>query len=229
MRNASGLFVAASVLVASAALAAPAAVAVAPGAFHHSAPLAADRAVRLDSVLGSIEATPSTDGKLDVVAAVKDGDASLARVVAREEAGGVAVCVLFPEDSPDDCRLDGVKRATRHGHDHAPTVDLIARVPKGVRLVAQSVNGAVRARGLTGNVRASTVNGDVVVETSGVAEATTVNGGISVVLGAPPRAPVAFTTTNGKVTLTLPAGTDADVEAETVMGSLSASFPIDVS
>src|SRR6185312_9358656 len=101
--------------LALAAPAAPAAPAVSPAAsFHYGAPLAADRAVRLDVVIGSIEATPSDDGRLDVRAVVKSGDAARARVVTREEAGGVAICVLLPEDAPEGCMLDG-----SHRHDHA--------------------------------------------------------------------------------------------------------------
>ena len=48
-------------------------------------------------------------------------------------------------------------------------VDFVVKVPAGVRLVARTVNGAVEASGLTGDVDAETVNGSVKIETSGVA------------------------------------------------------------
>ena len=234
-RTLAAIALAAAPLVPSSALAAtpassPAApVASTPAAFHYGAPLASGRIVRLDGIDVAIDATPSDDGKVDVRAVVREGDASRLRVVTREEEGGVAVCVLHVDESPEGCRVDGVTHASHHGgHDREPRVDLVARLPRGVRLLASSISGAVRARDLTGDVRVSTVSGDVAVSTRGVAEVTTVSGAIDASFGTAPRGNVAFTSTSGVVAVTFPAGTDADVEAMTVSGTLNAAFPMEI-
>src|SRR2546428_3662702 len=62
-------------------------------------------------------------------------------------------------------------------------VDFTVRVPDGVRFVAQQVNGGIDAGGLSGDIRAETVNGNVHVATRGLAEASTVNGSITPTIG----------------------------------------------
>jgi hypothetical protein len=197
--------------------------------FHYAGPVAAARTVRLNAFDGGITVSQSADGKLDVRAVAVDGDASRVRVISREEAGGVAICVLFADETPDDCRLNGVDRASSgNRHENGPTIDLVARVPAGVSLIAGTLNGAIHARGLSGDVHASTLNGDVEVSRGNVAEATTLNGNVTATFGrAPPAtARVALTTNNGNVKVSLPVGVDADIDASTIHGEITTSFPM---
>jgi DUF4097 and DUF4098 domain-containing protein YvlB len=102
-------------------------------------------------------------------------------------------------------------------------------VPAGVNLVARTVNGDVSVERLTGDVRASTVNGGVEVSTNGLAEASTVNGSIEARVGrADWRGAIDFSTVNGSITVTLPEGLDAEVTASTVNGHLQSDFPLRV-
>jgi hypothetical protein len=206
----------------------PGAVTIAEVAsFHYASPLAPPRTLRLSGSNGGITVSASTDGKLDVTAVARDGDASRIRVVTREEAGGVAVCVLFADESPDGCQLSGVDRShSGRGHHNEPTVDLVARVPAGVALTAGTLNGAIRARGMTGEVRATTLNGDVEVTGSNVAEATTLNGNVDATFGSVPTGRVELSTNNGNVRVSFPAGANADVEASTIHGEITTSFPM---
>jgi hypothetical protein len=217
---------AAFALVAVPAAASPPSVTVSEVAsFHYAAPLTAPRTVRLAGFNGGITVTPSTDGTLDVRAVAVDGDPARVRVIAREEAGGVAVCVLFADDSPDGCRMSGVDRSSSgKGHHNEPTVDLVARIPAGVSLTAGTLNGAIHARGLTGEVRATTLNGDVEVAGSNVAEATTLNGNVEAAFGKVPAGRVELSTNNGNVKVSFPAGANADVEASTVQGRSRRAF-----
>ena len=62
-------------------------------------------------------------------------------------------------------------------------VDFEVRVPAGVKLSAYTVNGEVEAFGLESDASIRTVNGDIEIETTGYAEAETVNGSIEAVVG----------------------------------------------
>jgi hypothetical protein len=209
----------------------PTPVASDPASFHYSSPLAAPKAVTLSGMNGGIRAEPSADGKLDVrVVLSGGGDASHYRVVSREEAGGVAVCVLDADESPDVCRVSGkVERRSQSSHHHEPSIDLVARVPAGVSLSASTLNGAIEARGLTGEVRAATLNGDVKVAASRVVSATTLNGSVDATFASAPVGSIELSTNNGDVRATFSGHIDADVEAETVHGDISTSFPMQIS
>jgi hypothetical protein len=212
-----------------------AAAAPAPGAptvsdvasFHWSGPLAAPRMLRLAGSNGGITVSAATDGKLDVHAVATDGDASRVRVVAREDAGGVVVCVLYADESPDDCQVSGVNRNHNGGNHHnEPTVALVARIPAGVALNAETLNGAIRAHGASADIHATTLNGDVDVSGGTVTEATTLNGNIDASFASAPTGRATFTTNNGNVKVKLPSGSNADVEVSTMHGEITASFPL---
>jgi hypothetical protein len=213
-------------------LAAPSLVVSEAAPFHYANTLAAPGGVRLASLNGGIDVSASSDGKLDVHAVVRGGDPSQVgqvRVIAREEAGGVAICILFTEESPDRCHLSGLTgQSSGMNHHNAPSVDLVARVPAGVSLFANSLNGAIHARGLTAEARVTTLNGDVEVTAGSVPEATTQNGSIDVTCAKPPTGSASFTTTNGNVKVTYPSALDADVEASTVNGEIKTSFPMTI-
>jgi hypothetical protein len=197
-----------------------------PTSFHLNAPLAAPKALRLYGFNGSIEATPSDDGRVDVRSVVRHGDASTARVVTRSEPGALVVCVLFADEPDSDCGADDDARHHESPNGEDARVDLVARVPRGVALVARSLNGDVSARDLSGDVDASTLNGDVKVSTTGTARASTLNGAVEAKFATPPVGPLSFESNNGDVRVTLPATSDATIEASTMNGELSSSVPM---
>jgi DUF4097 and DUF4098 domain-containing protein YvlB len=87
------------------------------------------------------------------------------------------------------------------------------------------------AEGLKADVRASTVNGSVRVTTTGLAEASTVNGSVYAQMGrADWTNDLEFSTVNGGITLILPNGKlDTDVRANTVNGDIETDWPLMVS
>jgi len=85
-------------------------------------------------------------------------------------------------------------------------VDFMVRVPAGVRLVANTVNGDIQAEGLRSDVQAGTVNGRLNIQTAGfVSNAATVNGDIE---------------------LDLPGDLNAEFHATMVNGQVDSDFPI---
>ena len=108
-------------------------------------------------------------------------------------------------------------------------VDFKVRVPAGVTFDANTVNGAVTARSLSGPVRAHTVNGTCDIETAQSGEASTVNGNVTARIGRVAAADrLDFSTVNGSITLRLPDRFDADLAGSTVNGSISTDFPVTV-
>jgi DUF4097 and DUF4098 domain-containing protein YvlB len=101
-------------------------------------------------------------------------------------------------------------------------VDFNVRVPRGVAFVGRTVNGDINATSLASNVVSRTVNGSIKISTTGYAEATSVNGGISARLGAVSWSDtLEFTTVNGEISLDLPLGVSTEVEARTLNGAIS--------
>jgi hypothetical protein len=221
------------------------AVALAAGAVGSAAPVAAQadfqwrgvleqgHSVEVRGVNGSVRAAPSTDGMVRVEAtrtARRSDPASVTLEVVRHP-GGVTICAVYPTPRgsrrPNDCRPGG---GTARNRNNDVVVDFVVRVPEGVGLDAHVVNGNVNVVSLRSDVRARTVNGAVDIATSGLAEASTVNGSITCRMGRD-RMPrhVSFKTVNGGIVLELPDGLDAELRARTVNGTIRSDFPVTVS
>ena len=196
--------------------------------------LAPGPTVEIRGVTGAIDASPASGNSLEVTAVKREhrhGDAADVQVVAVEWNGGVTICAVYPNS----------RRARRDNHcgrgddyqmntnDNDVEVRFTVKVPRGVRLDAATVNGDVRADGLTGDADLHTVNGGIDVTTSGVVEAETVNGDVDAKIGRSDwTGGLKFETVNGSISLTAPADLGTDIEASTVNGSVDSDFPITV-
>lgn len=218
---------AALVLLISAMTAGPAA-AQDTWSWHKAVP--AGRAIEIKGINGDITATAAAGNEVEVVArksARRDDPASV-RIEVVEHAGGVTICALYPNvrgKPANECLPGAGGRSSSRNND--VEVDFEVRVPGGVRFTGNTVNGSVRATGLSADVQANTVNGSVRVSTAGLAEARTVNGSIDVRMG---RAnwddTLEFQTVNGGISIELPENVDAEVSASTVNGSMSSDWPM---
>jgi hypothetical protein len=185
-------------------------------------------ALEVKGISGDIKATPAEAGEAFVSARKsgrRDDPASVEIHVARSSAG-VIICAVYPDahgtveagcpDFQGDVRNNDVR------------VDFEVRIPKGVRLVARSVNGSLDAKGIESDVEAHTVNGSVRLATTGFARAETVNGVIEAALGqVPSGSRTFFRSVNGSIRLTLPRSLDARISAHTVNGGTHTDFPIE--
>jgi hypothetical protein len=179
----------------------------------------------LINVNGRITAEP-TDGKEVIVegrrtAKARSDEAAkelLAKLEIREEVGGSAVRV---ESRPP--RTSGFG-----GHE----VEWTVKVPKGIIVDFRTTNGGVRLNGLSGEIHAKTTNGGIkgvnlVVDSL---EASVVNGGVEIELGAPLDATdsVELTTVNGGVQFSLPSESKATIAARAVNGGVRAADELNV-
>ncbi len=200
--------------------------------FRWQGAVAPGQSIEIKGVNGSIDASPSTSGQVEVVAerSGRRDDPNEVKIEVVPHAGGVTICAVYPnpDGPPNECAPgEGGHMRTRNND---VKVKFTVRVPSGVAFVGRTVNGRVEARDLGGDVTAHTVNGSIDVATTGLATASTVNGSIRASMG---RADwpddLSFETVNGGITLDLPDGVNADVEAKTVNGSISTDFPLTVS
>jgi len=141
--------------------------------------------------------------------------------------GGVTICAVYPSYSRRQNTCEPDEGGHMNTQDNDVVVDFTVRVPAGVRFVGRTVNGAVDAANLGGDVEANTVNGSIHVSTSGYAQASTVNGSITASLGRAGWSDVLeFHTVNGAITLDLPANVSTEVRASTVNGDIETDFPL---
>lgn len=186
--------------------------------------------VEIRGVNGTIVAGATDDGEIRVEAdrhGRRDDPASV-RIEVVEHSGGVTLCAVYPTPAgarrENECRPGGGQNSVR---ENDVKVDFVVRVPRGVRFAGHTVNGSVDADGLRSDVHASTVNGSISVRTTGFAEASAVNGDITLRLGSSSFSEnVEFETVNGSITLEMPDGLNADFHASTVNGSIDSDFPI---
>jgi hypothetical protein len=184
--------------------------------------------LEINGVNGSIVAEAGTGDRV-VVTAEKSGrrhDPSLVRIEVQQDSDGIVICAVYPgESSP--CRRVGLSFKERANDVE---VDFHVSVPAGAQFTANNVNGGVHVRGLTGRVKARTVNGGCDIETSGSGQASTVNGAVHAAIGRLDSGDeLSFRTVNGAITLRLPADVNAEVKGSTVNGSIQTDFPMTMS
>lgn len=219
-------------ILAAALVAASAAPAAAQQDFEWTGRIPAGQTIEIRGVNGDIRAMAATGDEVVVQAdrRARRDDPMSVQIEVVEHAGGVTICAVYPtpagERRENECRPGGGRNSTRRNDVR---VDFVVRVPAGVRFEGASVNGDVEADGIEADVRASTVNGNVDVRTSGFAEASTVNGNLNLYLGSNRfTEDVEFETVNGSITIEMPEGLNADFRASTVNGSIDSDFPISV-
>lgn len=210
---------------------------------------------RLSSVNGPVSVEASPDNMVHVRAEKDVGSRGRTSDVAFQviqEGGDVRVCALWRDDVCDD---DGLHRRRDRDRDdddndrHYVKVRFTVKVPSGVRLSAGTVNGEMRVRDVSSDVRASTVNGRMEVRNvggpvrastvngavevttrNGPVEASTVNGSVDVRMSAlSGDGDMKFSTVNGDVTVETPASLDARVRLGTLHGSISSDYPVQLS
>lgn len=202
------------------------------GDFRWNGTLNPGQTLEIKGVNGGIRAEYATGTQIQVDArkTARRSDINSVKVEVVPHAGGVTICSVYPDagDRPNECRPGSEGRMNTRDND--VKVDFTIRVPRGVRLVAKTVNGEVIATALQSEIDANTVNGKIQVATTELARASTVNGSIEAKMGAATwTGELKFSSVNGSVDLTLPTNLNADVKASTVNGGISTDFPLTVS
>lgn len=198
--------------------------------FRWSGRIAQGDEIEVVGIAGEIRAVPSSGNMVEVVGEMR-GQSVPVRVLEHE--GGVTLCVEYPGmrrgqgwDAPDR-RFRGRCNMQGNVGENPTRVDFTVRVPAGVAFTGRTVQGDVRAEGLRSRVRASTVSGEIDVQTSDVAEASSVSGDVHAVMGRlPGSGSLRFSSVSGDVRLGLPADAGAELRANTLSGEIDSDFPL---
>jgi hypothetical protein len=179
-------------------------------------PLASGGAFRLRNVNGRVSLSTWDKAQVEIDAVKKASSEQALRQIEIEIADG--------SDHVD------VTTRTPRGFFGGYLVDYDVRVPQGVRVEVETVNGSINLEGALASTRVKTVNGSVeVLEARGEVEAQAVNGRIEVqspAVAASDR--YRLSTTNGSVELRLPREVSGSFEAHAVNGSISTDLPLRV-
>jgi DUF4097 and DUF4098 domain-containing protein YvlB len=202
--------------------------------FNWHGKIAQGKRLEIKGVSGDVRAVLASGGEA-VVSARKharrsDPDEVEIKVVESED--GVTICAVYPTPprarEENDCEPGDGWHSSTDNND--VTVDFEVQVPAGVEFDGRTVNGEMSAEGLKADVHAATVNGSVRVSTTGLAEATTVNGSVYVEMGRVNWTDqLEFSTVNGGITLVMPGKLDTELRASTVNGEIESDYPLTIS
>lgn len=204
--------------------------------FRWEKAIAAGGTVSLHNLNGNVSVSPSTSGKVEVVGVKKGRYADDVTLEVVETSRGVMVCAMF-KDKDVTCDEDGYRvhddrrwgRRRNDDWDDAQ-IDIVVKVPKDLRVTANSVSGDVDVTGAEGPVRAGSVSGNVRLEklrATTSLRASSVSGDVWVVIETlAGEGDLHFTSVSGNVTAELPKTIDADVRMRSVSGSLDSDFPL---
>lgn len=159
------------------------------------------------------------------------GDPKDVRFAVVKDGNNITICALWGDESTCDARGAHYHHHDWNGDHNDVKVTFTIKLPKGVKVDVNTVNGSLDVAGATSEVQAETVNGRVEVATGGgPVNANTVNGSITVRMqDAPGNSDLKFKTVNGSIDVTVPANLSADLDMETVNGSLTSDFPLTIS
>jgi len=184
---------------------------------HWNGKLAAGKTMEVRTVMGTVRAVAATDDIAAIDATVSptaNGDSNTSMRVREDDHG-----VLLRTERDDDDRCGD------HGQ-HVQPVDVVVRVPAGVRLVVHTVDARIDADGLKGTAVLHTVDGTIDARGLSSVEAGTVDGSIHVAFAQPDLAEdTVVSTVNGTVDVTLPPTENAELAASTVNGLIRVDMP----
>ncbi len=199
--------------------------------FVWKGPVKADSWMRLRNVSGDFEIseTPGDSAEIQLVIDRSSAYAPAARIKVLQTQDGILACALYGEDNT--CSADEYRGGNTYKNGFLPfmrgrtTVTGTIRLPRGVKLDAQSTNGDITVTAIASDVTAETTNGDIeITGTRGAVNATTTNGDIEL---APDAMGSRFSvgTTNGDVSVDLLTGFNAAVNLRTTNGELDLRLP----
>ena len=197
--------------------------------FRWDGTLAPGSTLEVKGVNGAVHAEVIRGSEAEVVAVKRSRrDPSVVHIEVVEHDRGVTICAVYPDngtDEPNEC-LPG-DRGHLGARRNNTSVEFTVRVPDGVHFIGRTVNGAISAEDMDGNVDIRTVNGSARFSTDGYGVARTVNGSINGRLGSADwDGELEFEAVNGSITLEFEDDLHAEVKMRTVNGSLNTDFAL---
>lgn len=201
--------------------------------YHFTKEMAAGSRLSLDNINGAIEVTQGSGRVADIAVTktVKKGDGSMVKAIMVPDGNGIRVCTIYLNENPNRNSCDGNNNnGSRDGDRFEVEMHYVVRVPAGVKVSAESVNGNVSVSGVDSDVHVETVNGNVDFQGATASSLETVNGRVhGVFANGTWDGPLHVETVNGAIDLAFPSSLSASVKGETVNGGISSpDFPLTI-
>lgn len=191
--------------------------------------------IEIENINGAVEVSQGTGRTaiVEITKTVKEGDGNLVKAVMEEGAGVMRVCTIYLNRDPNRTTCAGDNSNSWNGGNRRNRFQVemkyVVRVPTGVSIDVETVNGGVVLRGLDTPATVETVNGSIDFDAAGAHRLETVNGQIRARLtSANWQGTLNVETVNGSIELTLPGNFAADVRGETVNGGIESDFPMTI-
>src|SRR6266581_2581188 len=172
--------------------------------FNWHGRIAAGKRLEVKGVSGDIRAVLASGAEAVVNARkhARRSDPDEVEIKVVESNDGVTICAVYP--TPPRARQENTCEPGDRWHSSTDnndvTVDFEVQVPAGIEFNGQTVNGEMSAEGLKGDVRASTVNGDIETDWPLMITGRFSNRRIRGTIGAGGRA-LSLSTVNGEIRL----------------------------
>jgi hypothetical protein len=189
--------------------------------------------LELSNINGPVVITQGNGRTAEIVVTkrVIKGDGSYVKAIMEEADGMIRVCTIYTNRDPDRKSCKGDNSNTSRRGDNYDEVEMRyeVRVPAGVLVEAENVNGTITATGLDAEASLSTVNGGVIFTGNSARELQTVNGKVQGTFLRPSwTGTLEVSSVNGGVELTFPASFDGELRGTTVNGGVSSDFPVTI-
>lgn len=193
--------------------------------------LRAGQLLAVSNIDGRIVVTQGRGESASIVAhkTVHHGNGDLVKAVLEETSDGYRVCTVYLDDVGETATCDHRNRGGHRDRDEPLDVDMAyeVRLPAGVRLAVNSVDGDIAAHGIDTPATLRTVDGAIDFDGVAPESINTVDGDITATIAnADWDHSLAVRSVDGAISLTLPAGISAEVSGRTVDGKLDSDFPL---
>ncbi|NKB89507.1 MAG: DUF4097 family beta strand repeat protein [Acidobacteria bacterium] len=184
--------------------------------------------IEIQNLNGPIAAEYTSGDRVEVVA-YKEGPRDHIEEVdieVVEHANGVTICSVYPNrDGRSNVCGPGDDANLNNNGKNKTRVTFTVRVPAGVDLIADTMNGRVTTDDMQSNLRLETMNGAITADSTGWIHAETMNGAVDVAMGSADwTGGLELSSMNGSIEVALPGSADVDVDAETMNGRVTSDF-----
>ena len=197
--------------------------------------LRAGQLLSVSTIDGDVTVTRGEGRTAEVVATkrVLKGDGSRVKAVMEETSEGVRICTIYlhrGEDDRDTCNSPNRGRRNNWNDNDNNDVEInyTVRLPAGVELNVNTIDGLVDVRGVDTPARINTVDGDIIYEGVAPSRLNTVDGDIRASITGAWSVDASMNTVDGSIEVTLPADAALEVRGSTVDGSFRTDFPMTV-
>jgi Putative adhesin len=189
----------------------------------------------VSNIDGNVTVTQGRGQSAEIVAhkIVHKGNGDLVKAVLEETSNGYRVCTVYLHDTKDDSGCNRKNNSHDGWRERDPLdVDMQydIKLPAGVAITVNTVDGSIDARGLDTPATLRSVDGDITFDGVAPESLNTVDGKIvGTVTNSDWTHAMTVRTVDGRIELTLPAAISMKVSGHTVDGKIDSDFPVTIS